>query len=142
MLTRSSPFNPLVLWHVFTKGPLSSLPMKGNSCSMEPLRCSYRQVNSSPDLLDMRACLFLQAPAINGPATGTCGPVPIRYGTSGAGMAKVQTFVAPAPLFIPQCSPAATDTYVYSLGVSRQSNYILPGPGVRHSLLFALRNAR
>ncbi|EIE26176.1 hypothetical protein COCSUDRAFT_61164 [Coccomyxa subellipsoidea C-169] len=71
------------------------------------------------------------APAINGPATGTCGPVPIRYGTSGAGMAKVQTFVAPAPLFIPQCSPAATDTYVYSLGVGRQSNYILPGPAVR-----------
>ncbi len=129
MVTCSSLFNPLVLWHVTTKGPLSSLPIKNNSCSMEPLWCSYLQVKYSPALVDMRACLFLQAPAINGPATGTCGPVPIQYGTSGAGMAKVQTFVAPAPLFIPQCSPAATDTYVYSLGVGRQSNYILPGPG-------------
>lgn len=72
----------------------------------------------------------LQAPAITGPATGICGAVPIRYGTSGAGTAKVQTFVSPAPLFISSCFPTATDTYVYSLGVSQQSNYILPGPGL------------
>ncbi|KAK9907301.1 hypothetical protein WJX75_001041 [Coccomyxa subellipsoidea] len=72
------------------------------------------------------------APAITGPATGTCGAVPILYGTSGAGTAKVQTFVSPAPLFISSCFPTATDTYVYSLGVSQQSNYILPGPAVRN----------
>ncbi|BDA50833.1 hypothetical protein COCOBI_17-0510 [Coccomyxa sp. Obi] len=72
------------------------------------------------------------APAITGPATGTCGPIPIRYGTSGSPDAKLQTFVAPAPLFISNCFPAASDTYVYTLGVGQQSNYILPGPAALH----------
>ncbi len=73
--------------------------------------------------------LFLQAPAISGPSTGTCGPITIRYGSSGSPDAKLQTFVAPAPLFIPSCNPASSDTYTYILGVIQQSNYVLPGPG-------------
>ncbi|BDA50834.1 hypothetical protein COCOBI_17-0520 [Coccomyxa sp. Obi] len=87
-------------------------------------------------LLALYFCLAtsysLTAPAITGPSTGTCGPISIRYGASGSPDAKLQTFVAPAPLFISACFPAASDTYVYTLGVGQQSNYILPGPVVRN----------
>ncbi|CAL8462737.1 g2270 [Coccomyxa elongata] len=79
----------------------------------------------------VRLSYSITAPAISGPSTGTCGPITIRYGSSGSPDAKLQTFVAPAPLFIPSCNPASRDTYTYVLGVTQQSNYVLPGPVVR-----------